>query len=40
MVVRVREDPRLRGTVRAEISTDRGRKLFDKMFGPFLSEVQ
>lgn len=39
MVVRVREDPRLRATVRAEISTDRGRKLFDAMFGPPLREV-
>lgn len=34
MVVRVREDPRLRATVRAEIQTTAGRKLFDAMFGP------
>lgn len=39
MVVRVREDPALRVKVRAEIGTDRGRKLFDAMFGPVLREV-
>lgn len=39
MVVQVREDPRLRATVRAEISTERGRNLFDAMFGPALREV-
>lgn len=39
MVVRVRKDPALRATVRAEIQTERGRKLFDAMFGPALQEV-
>ena len=39
MAVRVREDPRLRATVRAEIRTDRGKKLFDAMFGTPLREA-
>jgi len=39
MVIRVRENPALRATVRAEIQTERGRRLFDAMFGPALQEV-
>jgi hypothetical protein len=34
MAVQVREDPRFRATVRAELKTDGGRRLFDAMFGP------
>ena len=39
IAIRVREDPRVHATVRAEIRTAGGRKLFDAMFGPALREV-